>query len=86
MSRQALNEAFLRTSFLNSANAPYIEEMQAAVRAQSRRRITTSGGDFLKASKKPRLHTATILPAPHGPRRLPLCSMKLQPTRISSAL
>ncbi len=29
MSRQALNEAFLRTSFLNSANAPYIEEMQA---------------------------------------------------------
>ena len=29
MSRQALNEAFLRTSFLNAANAPYIEEMQA---------------------------------------------------------
>ena len=30
MSRQALNEAFLRTSFLNAANAPYVEEMQAA--------------------------------------------------------
>ncbi len=29
MSRQALNEAFLRTSFLNAANAPYIEDMQA---------------------------------------------------------
>ncbi|MEQ1717543.1 MAG: 2-oxoglutarate dehydrogenase E1 component, partial [Hyphomicrobium sp.] len=29
MSRQAPNEAFLRTSFLNAANAPYIEEMQA---------------------------------------------------------
>ena len=29
MSRQALNQAFLRTSFLNSANAPYIEELQA---------------------------------------------------------
>ncbi len=29
MSRQALNESFLRTSFLNAANAPYIEEMQA---------------------------------------------------------
>jgi len=29
MSRQTLNEAFLRTSFLNAANAPYIEEMQA---------------------------------------------------------
>ena len=29
MSRQALNEAFLRTSFLNASNAPYIEEMQA---------------------------------------------------------
>ena len=29
MSRQSLNEAFLRTSFLNAANAPYIEEMQA---------------------------------------------------------
>ncbi|MEZ5898710.1 MAG: 2-oxoglutarate dehydrogenase E1 component [Hyphomicrobiaceae bacterium] len=29
MSRQALNEAFLRTSFLNAANAPYVEEMQA---------------------------------------------------------
>ena len=29
MSRKALNDAFLRTSFLNAANAPYIEEMQA---------------------------------------------------------
>ena len=29
MSRQALNEAFLRTSFLDAVNAPYIEEMQA---------------------------------------------------------
>ncbi|MGE0054609.1 MAG: 2-oxoglutarate dehydrogenase E1 component [Hyphomicrobium sp.] len=29
MSRKALNEAFLRTSFLNAANAPYVEEMQA---------------------------------------------------------
>ncbi len=29
MTRQALNEAFLRTSFLNAANAPYVEEMQA---------------------------------------------------------
>ncbi|MGL4395652.1 MAG: thiamine pyrophosphate-dependent enzyme, partial [Hyphomicrobium sp.] len=29
MSRQALNEAFLRTSFLSAANAPYVEEMQA---------------------------------------------------------
>ena len=29
MSRQALNEAFLRTSFLNAANAPYIEDMQS---------------------------------------------------------
>lgn len=29
MSRRAQNEAFLRTSFLNAANAPYIEEMQA---------------------------------------------------------
>ncbi|HMN38272.1 MAG TPA: 2-oxoglutarate dehydrogenase E1 component [Hyphomicrobium sp.] len=29
MSRQALNEAFLRTSFLNAVNAPYIEQMQA---------------------------------------------------------
>ena len=30
MTRQALNEAFLRTSFLSAANAPYVEEMQAA--------------------------------------------------------
>jgi 2-oxoglutarate dehydrogenase E1 component len=29
MSRQALNENFLRTSFLNGVNAPYIEEMQS---------------------------------------------------------
>ena len=29
MSRQALNDAFLRTSFLNAANAPYIEDLQA---------------------------------------------------------
>lgn len=29
MSRHAPNEAFLRTSFLNAANAPYIEDMQA---------------------------------------------------------
>ncbi len=29
MSRQALNEQFLRTSFLDGANAAYIEEMQA---------------------------------------------------------
>src|SRR5512134_2259213 len=29
MSRQALNESFLRTSFLNGVNAAYIEEMQA---------------------------------------------------------
>ena len=29
MSRQALNDAFLRTSFLSAANAPYVEEMQA---------------------------------------------------------
>src|ERR671914_90667 len=29
MSRQALNEAFARTSFLQGANAAYIEEMQA---------------------------------------------------------
>src|SRR5919109_2887438 len=29
MSRQALNEAFARTSFLHGANAAYIEEMQA---------------------------------------------------------
>lgn len=29
MTRQALNEAFLRTSFLDAANAPYVEEMQA---------------------------------------------------------
>ncbi len=29
MSRQALNEAFARTSFLNGVNAAYIEEMQA---------------------------------------------------------
>ena len=29
MSRQALNEAFLRTSFLSAANTPYIEDMQA---------------------------------------------------------
>jgi len=30
MSRQALNEQFLRTSFLDGANAAYIEELQAA--------------------------------------------------------
>ena len=29
MSRQALNDAFLRTSFLSASNAPYVEEMQA---------------------------------------------------------
>src|SRR5262245_699933 len=29
MSRQALNDAFARTSFLNGATAAYIEEMQA---------------------------------------------------------
>jgi 2-oxoglutarate dehydrogenase E1 component len=29
MSRQSRNEQFLRTSFLNGVNAPYIEEMQA---------------------------------------------------------
>ena len=29
MSRQALNEAFARTSFLNGVNAAYVEEMQA---------------------------------------------------------
>ena len=29
MSRQAINDAFLRTSFLSAANAPYVEEMQA---------------------------------------------------------
>ncbi len=29
MSRNGQNEAFLRTSFLNAANAPYIEDMQA---------------------------------------------------------
>jgi 2-oxoglutarate dehydrogenase E1 component len=29
MTRQALNDAFLRTSFLSAANAPYVEEMQA---------------------------------------------------------
>ena len=29
MSRQALNESFARTSFLNGVNAAYIEEMQA---------------------------------------------------------
>ncbi|WP_295559448.1 2-oxoglutarate dehydrogenase E1 component [uncultured Hyphomicrobium sp.] len=29
MSRQALNEKFLRTSFLNGVNAPYIEELQS---------------------------------------------------------
>ena len=29
MSRQALNDAFLRTSFLSAANAPYVEEMHA---------------------------------------------------------
>ncbi|MBN8913021.1 MAG: 2-oxoglutarate dehydrogenase E1 component [Rhizobiales bacterium] len=29
MSRQALNEQFLRTSFLNGVNAPYIEELQS---------------------------------------------------------
>jgi 2-oxoglutarate dehydrogenase E1 component len=29
MSRQAANERFLRTSFLNGVNAPYIEEMQS---------------------------------------------------------
>ena len=30
MTRHAPNEAFLRTSFLDAANAPYIEQMQAA--------------------------------------------------------
>ncbi|MFN0218383.1 MAG: 2-oxoglutarate dehydrogenase E1 component [Hyphomicrobium sp.] len=30
MTRHAPNDAFLRTSFLDAANAPYIEEMQAA--------------------------------------------------------
>nr|HML44258.1 hypothetical protein [Hyphomicrobium zavarzinii] len=29
MSRHALNEQFLRTSFLNGVNAPYIEELQS---------------------------------------------------------
>ncbi len=29
MSRNGQNEAFLRTSFLSAANAPYIEDMQA---------------------------------------------------------
>ena len=29
MSRQALNDSFARTSFLNGVNAAYIEEMQA---------------------------------------------------------
>ena len=29
MSRQAINDAFLRTSFLSAANAPYVEDMQA---------------------------------------------------------
>jgi 2-oxoglutarate dehydrogenase E1 component len=29
MSRNGQNEAFLRTSILNAANAPYIEDMQA---------------------------------------------------------
>ena len=29
MSRQALNEAFARTSFLNGVNAAYVEQMQA---------------------------------------------------------
>ena len=30
MTRHAPNDAFLRTSFLDASNAPYIEEMQAA--------------------------------------------------------
>ena len=30
MSRHAQNDAFLRTSFLSAANAPYVEDMQAA--------------------------------------------------------
>ncbi len=29
MTRQPLNEQFLRTSFLNGANTAYVEEMQA---------------------------------------------------------
>ena len=29
MARNGQNEAFLRTSFLSAANAPYIEDMQA---------------------------------------------------------
>ena len=64
MSRQALNEQFLRTSFLSGANAAYVEEMQAQYE-KNPGSVSDEWRHFFESLKEERVHPGEM--EPQGP-------------------
>ena len=63
MSRNGQNEAFLRTSFLSAANAPYIEDMQAAYE-RNPGAVSDEWRRFFESIKEPSASTGTMTGGP----------------------
>ncbi|MGQ0455851.1 MAG: 2-oxoglutarate dehydrogenase E1 component [Hyphomicrobium sp.] len=63
MTRHAPNDAFLRTSFLDAANAPYIEEMQAAYE-RNPGAVTDEWRRFFESIKEPGPQSAVTVGGP----------------------
>ena len=84
MSRNGQNEAFLRTSFLSAANAPYIEDMQAEYE-RNPGSVSDEWRRFFESIKRACGDCAASKPAARrGRRRSRPSSMTMQRTAISS--
>ncbi len=84
MARNGQNEAFLRTSFLSAANAPYIEDMQAEYE-RNPGAVSDEWRRFFESIKEAPAQPGAFSDAPAWARRSPRFSMRPAPIAISSA-